>query len=121
MVRGRFPLSAWRELYHRCHLLGLLRWRLCKRLVVELFVAVHDLHGLIQKYPHHHFLFGLGTSPVLLENLVGAVVVPDGPIVVYGTGLLPAEHLRQVEAFGRATMKVGPARRPALKLGVERL
>ena len=96
MVRWGFPLSTWLELCYRRDLLSVPRWRFCYRLVFELFAAVEDLDACIEKYSHHHFLLRFGPRSVLLENLVEAVLVPDGPIVVYRACLFPAQYLRQI-------------------------
>ena len=121
MFGARFPLSSWLWLCCRRDPLNLLRWRFCYRLVFELFAPVDDLHGFVQKHSHQDFVFRPGTSAVVLYNLVEAVVVPDGPIVLYGTGLFPAEHFGQIELFGQTTVEVRATSRPTLKPGVQSL
>ena len=82
MVRRRFPLGAWLRRYRRAGLVGLPGCRLCYRLVLELFVAVEDLDVSIKKYAYHDFVFGLRPRSVVLEDLVDAVVVAYGPVVL---------------------------------------
>jgi len=55
---------------------------LCYRLVLELFVAVEDLDVSIKQYAYHDFVFGLRPRSVVLEDLVDAVVVAYGPVVL---------------------------------------